>query len=796
MAPRLVITWAYTVVVVVVAVAALALAACSRGPTTCDELVRAARWEDAAARCLERYQQHGSSADGIAAARALVRLGESDEAARVARNLADSPHAGDAQMVLGYLALRRADGAAALAAYREADRLYRREGNLAGALLAANGLAGAWRAQGELASAMEASQIAIDLAERGGDLAQQLFAYLGRAELLREQGALAGAEADLERAAALARSPHEHAWIALKRGSLYLQLQLDPLAHREFSRVLTLISREPTTEDHLIAAHLNLAWLDRRAGALDDAMAHLVAAAVIAPDDIDVLINRALILADRGRLDDATAELARAAELADEDREPGAHDWWVANQQGLLAERRGDEPGARAAFQRSIEGVRALAARAGSYAPDVAASHRQPFLRLLGLHARRAEWPDALRLVMELDALALLATERSALPLPMELAAAGKPRPPADLPPVPQLLEAWRGRRLSILVSDERQLWRLQLQGGQVTGQAVGSAAELEALARTLEADPGNAVAAAALGAAIVPATGLATSLATSLATISAAPSIDVLLIGPLSRTPLAALTLDGRPLADRAPLVRVLGVLPLRTDPARLAERGEPDAPAEPVPPTRRALSVVLGDPRGDLPGARAEAATVAAALGATPLLGAEATRRALAEASDTGLLHVAAHAVLDARGPLLLLADGAVGRDELLARPGAPSVVVLASCGSAVARDDAGWGSLAGAYLAAGADFVIASAWSVDDASTRRFVEELYTAPAASSAAAPAAAAARSPARALVRQQPARALAAAQARTRATLPARVWAGFTVIAAPPRSSPTRSSPP
>jgi CHAT domain-containing protein len=62
-----------------------------------------------------------------------------------------------------------------------------------------------------------------------------------------------------------------------------------------------------------------------------------------------------------------------------------------------------------------------------------------------------------------------------------------------------------------------------------------------------------------------------------------------------------------------------------------------------------------------------------------------------------------------------------------------------------------------------------VLAAAWSVDDSATRRFVQALYRQP--------------------VREHPARALAAAQASTRAVLPARIWAAFTIIAAPPRAS-------
>jgi len=717
---------------------ALALGGCASG-RSCDAWTAERDWQQAATVCRDAFRRTGDVASGIAAARSLLWNGRAEEAEEVARSLRTSTRAADALLVLGEAAARRDDSAAAMAAYDEALRAYQRDDDAPGASRAALGVAGAWLARGELARAMEASQLAIERADRAGDPRMQLYTRLGHADLLRRQGQLVAAEQALARADDLASAPADRAWLALKRGILYVDLHLDALARAQLVRVLALVPLGVVASDVVVAARLNLAWIERRAGDLGLAQQHVDAAAAIRPDDSHVRVNRALILADRGELDAAARELA-AAERASPSVESSS---WIAYNAGIVAGRRGDLDGETAAFQRSIDGVRALTSRAGPCAADVAASHRRPYLRLIGARARRGDWKSALALVMELDARALLATERAPAARPVHPSAprAAQASAPA-LPPVDVVVSAWRGRRLVIAVSDEETLWRLEVSDGRVTGVAVGPAIELEARARALETDPTDAAAASALGAAIAP---------PGVAGTRPGDVLDVLVIGAIARAPLAALTRDGRAISDRTPLARVLGILP----------RAAPRA--------RTGRSVVLGDPRDDLPSARAEAASVAAKLAVPAQLGPAATTGALASARGAKLLHVAAHAQVDAGGARLLLADRALGRDDIAAGDGAPAVVVLASCGGAIARDDAGWGSLAAAFIAAGSDAVIASSWSVDDAATRRFVDALYAQP--------------------VREHPAHALAAAQATSRAALPARIWAAFTVIAAPPQTS-------
>ena len=68
-----------------------------------------------------------------------------------------------------------------------------------------------------------------------------------------------------------------------------------------------------------------------------------------------------------------------------------------------------------------------------------------------------------------------------------------------------------------------------------------------------------------------------------------------------------------------------------------------------------------MLGDPGRDLPGALAEAVSVADLLGVEPLLNGDATRAALLEPpAGAAVIHVAAHGQLHSDDPLLFRGSG----------------------------------------------------------------------------------------------------------------------------------------
>lgn len=141
----------------------------------------------------------------------------------------------------------------------------------------------------------------------------------------------------------------------------------------------------------------------------------------------------------------------------------------------------------------------------------------------------------------------------------------------------------------------------------------------------------------------------------------------------------------------------------------------------------------LIVGDPTNDLPAARAEAQSVARALGGTLLLGGDAsTERVLAAMSDASRLHWAGHGIfggLDGLESRLPLAMGQqIGPVEILALSRVPSHVVLSACESA-RNDEAGDAlGLAQSFVVAGARDVIAPTRRVDDALAAQLSALLY--------------------------------------------------------------------
>ena len=157
-------------------------------------------------------------------------------------------------------------------------------------------------------------------------------------------------------------------------------------------------------------------------------------------------------------------------------------------------------------------------------------------------------------------------------------------------------------------------------------------------------------------------------------------------------------------------------------------------------VPPLRRRVAsvsrgtVVVGDPRGDLPFARREAHAVASQLGVDSLIGAAATSdRVLSALANAHTVHLATHAHFDQRSPLdsgFVLADRILPAREVIASPMRAELVVLSACETGLA-DSLGGNELAGlgqAFLHAGARTVLMSLWRVDDEATSVLMGTFY--------------------------------------------------------------------
>ena len=145
---------------------------------------------------------------------------------------------------------------------------------------------------------------------------------------------------------------------------------------------------------------------------------------------------------------------------------------------------------------------------------------------------------------------------------------------------------------------------------------------------------------------------------------------------------------------------------------------------------------AVVLGDPTGDLRGARDEASAVADLLpGAALLTGSQATVAAFEDAATSAaLLHFAGHGVIDAEIPpfshLRLAGGGRVTWMDLQSLAAVTDLAVLSGCDTgkdAALSAGQGW-SLAAGLLDAGSSAVVGAGWRVDDAASRELMVRMY--------------------------------------------------------------------
>ena len=722
----------------------LLVAGCTRA-APCESDSHDQNWPAALVSCGQAYAKSASPFDGIRLAVARFYHGEPDAAAALAATLVRGPRAGRALYLLGLVDNQLGHLEAAQVHLSTAAALHAMAGEHGELARDTMELAGVWRKKGQYRAGLAAASTSRTAALRAGDRKLEAYADFARADLLRRIGDRQAAERAMQAALEAAPDPATRAWILVEAGLVYIDQVQPALAAPALEEARAIATGKPDMRRVLVAAELNLAWIARHDQRFADAIDHLDAAAKAGVSHLNVIKERAQVDYERRQYDAAALELI-TTELIGLDAQ---WSWYVPYTLGLVEERRGHPEAAERAYRRAMAAVGRLRQGAGRHEPHVIASHRLPYHGLIGVLAGRGDWAEALAVVAALDADQLVAAQ----------VAPGQMVPTGDLRPVPgsrgvegdataadgaddagasgapraavvtpELLRAWRDRDLVVLVRGGERMWRLDVRGGEVVGHDVGAPDALEELADRLDADPGDAEAAHGLLAAIVP----------------DAPSdrpLDVLLVGRIARASLAALR-------SRRPLVRVLGL------------RGQ--APSA----ERSDRVVVIGDPQGNLPSAADEARWVGRQLGVSPIIGRAATRSVLAQARGARLLHIAAHSTPAESGAFLVFADGAVTAADIAAVRPAPRFVVLASCGSAAARDEGGWGSLAAAFLGAGAEAVVATQTSVKDEAAAALVQRFYQLGGAT--------------------RPVEALAAAQAELAGTMAVRDWATFTIVAAPP----------
>ncbi len=238
--------------------------------------------------------------------------------------------------------------------------------------------------------------------------------------------------------------------------------------------------------------------------------------------------------------------------------------------------------------------------------------------------------------------------------------------------------------------------------------------------------------------------------------TLAKARRIRVLAYGAVRALDLHALPLGGRALVEHAPVLYALDL------------SAEARPVVEPAPG-----ALVIADPGGDLPAARAEADVVAAKLATRfavhrltgDAAAGDALRRAMPAAS---LLHYAGHGAFAGRGgwdsELPLAGGGALTVGDILALPRVPRIVVLSGCETARTAQQASAENvgLAQAFVAAGASTAIAAARVVVDADAGRLMASFYEN--------------------LEGSEPAEALRRAQLDLRTARPGADWSAFRVL--------------
>ncbi len=725
----------------------------------CEREVRTGDHRAAVRLCLDTYRDTGDERALYWAAKAELSLGELKEADRLLHRLSSRALDGDARQLLSYIALReeRYREAQLQAILASAAHIAARDWK--GLMSDAVSMSQAARRVGDYTAALKAADLALRLAPRLADSHIESNAYIARADALRDIGDIQDASDTLATAVDRATLPCDRAWISLKRALCLIDLRQDEFAMAQLAAAAR-ANEHCESRDVSVQVRSNQAWLLRKQDPVA-ALARLDALKEWDDEQVDALMLRGYIAADRGALDDAEDFLIRAETL---DGGSAAWSWEIARVRGELLEQRGGALArllAEYEYRRSTAMVAALRGGSPVGSAFLVSEHRWPYDGLIALLAGERRWRDALAVVLDLDASDMLRATA------VERAGAGPdtPDPGASsshpvvirTPSVDAVLSAWRGRDLVIVVAQStrqigpgnERVYRLRVSDGQVTGEDVGDAQTARGWAKALFEDPGNRDAARALGRMMIPPG-------------SSERAMHVLAIGSLGKVPLAALRDDdGSLLVRRRPLVRVLALRATRP-----ASRGA-------GPP------IVIADPRGDLPGAAAEGSVVARALGAeAQVSGSRSARRAsLAElwaGHDAALLHIAGHVISLGRRRVLPMADGEIDPPEILRHGLAPRIAVIASCGSAAATDEEGWGSIASALLEAGTSVVVATDRRVDDGATLEMMRDFYAQPDWRA----------DPARALARVQQARDAGAGAAAGAAT--PQTWAAFSVLGRPP----------
>ena len=691
---------------------------------TCRKHHSERRLDQAALVCGRVFDKTGDPRAGANALSAHLTLDHRAEVRSLYQRLQGTSVASKAMLSLAGLERRENNLDRARALYREAAERLVREGRPRDAVIATDAVFDLAFEGSRFGEALSAIRLQEQQARKLGTPESIRDTLRSLARLLRRVGDLPGARRALDDAVPLLgpEDRDETADIHLRRG-LVAEVEGDLVSGRSAYR--SVLAVEGAKPEFALAAHINLVELETKANdhaAAADRLARAQALhRALPPSDaskfrVDLLWAEMFLAQAQKRWAAADAILGRMAALDP----PADKRWKIALRRaiGLEALGRADE-----AEPLYLEAVRlAEAVRAEVHVADVKAwmlaGNRKPHGALFEHYFRRGRFNEALAVAERAQARTFVEALFSAR-FPGATAAdavagadllrqhSGSLRGSSVLAPRPieELLDKTRESHVLLFFEEGDNIYGIAAHDGKVRVRKLREpTSTVRRSAARLHSAPDDPAAGALLGGLIDP-----ELLPPTGARLYIAPSDAV------ARVPFPVVRAPGGRLVERYDLVQV----PSLTALAALKERGRGGEEGSPV---------VLADARGDLAGAAQEARVVAEALGTAPLLGAAATEKAIRRSPPPSLLHLSLHSGSGAGGAWIEFADRRVPASEVLAWTAAPQVVVLASCASGITRHPDSWGSLASAFLIAGATTVVGSLWSIDDRATRKFMADFY--------------------------------------------------------------------
>jgi tetratricopeptide (TPR) repeat protein len=680
--------------------------------------------------CEREYARTQDPATGVRLANALRRTGKLQVASALANSLVATSAGADALQVLGRIDVseNRLDaGRVKLERAREIHVAEHRPGPIANDDQA---LASLFRSQKRFAEALRALDACITESREARDQVLEGYCHISAGLVLGEIGYFEGAHEELARAEPLFVMNRDRASLAIERGALDQRYGLEPLspsavprsrgynaqAVLEFARASQYATAAalPRVKRQ---AELNLAYSLAELGRTDEAAKHLEVAQLLDLDHSDVVTHdrlEAQIAYRRGDFTLATSINTRIYDKLDDDDARLR----VCVTQAKIGLVTGDLESTMTWATRGVEVAEAMrnAQSAIELRPWMLSMRRQPHELLFTALARAHRAEDALVAFERWQGRTLLdemAREKSMQPSNLRDAAMHTETlhrlfPVLSSAPLMKtldrdaLLASLGDVELVAMVVANDEIWRITARHGHLDMVNLGKLAPLKPLLDKFEATPAVAELGEVLGATLL---GTNTFRDTD-------ETLFVLLDGPVTGLPIAALRAGGRPLVAMRPIVRA----------SRLSELGCVPAGAGP----RHA--VVLADAHGDLPVARREADRTAALFGVKPSLGPAATRDALFAASRDDLLHVAMHASVDLGEGSLDTYDQPLSALEISAHHGGPALVFLSACASAAAGDGELATALVTAFLASGSPQVIGTLHSVSDDGAGELTSAFY--------------------------------------------------------------------